>query len=413
MKKKIFFLFFVLAVIVLHAEDGYRLWLRYDKIDDIALLSKYRSLINSIYMEGSSATLDIAKKELLTGLEGLLDKKITTTNSISDHSIIIFTKQKEQTKNTIHYDLLGKDGFSLFTFDSQKKIIAITANTDIGVLYGVFQFLRLLQTHQNVETISITSFPKIQNRILDHWDNLNRTIERGYAGISIWNWHLLPGYIDHRYIDYARANASIGINGTVLTNVNANALVLTKQYLEKVAALANLFRPYGIRVYLTARFSAPVEIGGLKTADPLDQDVQKWWKQKVDEIYSYIPDFGGFLVKANSEGQPGPQTYGRSHADGANMFADALAPHGGIVIWRAFVYDVRPQKKDENFGSGKIDANAPNIASDDRAKQAFSEFKPLDGKFRNNVLLQVKNGPIDFQPREPFSPLFGAMKQTP
>ena len=242
---------------------------------------------------------------------------------------------------------------------------------------------------------------------------MNRTVERGYAGASIWNWHLLPGYIDKRYIDYARANASIGINGTVLTNVNANAMVLTKPYLEKVAALANVFRPYGIKVYLTARFSAPIEIGGLKTADPLDADVQNWWKQKCDEIYSYIPDFGGFVVKANSEGQPGPQNYGRTHADGANMFADALAPHHGIVMWRAFVYDARVQKSTENFGEGKADPNAPSIASSDRAKQAYDEFKPLDGKFRKNVLVQVKNGPVDFQPREPFSPLFGAMPHTP
>ncbi|HEY1113904.1 MAG TPA: alpha-glucuronidase, partial [Chitinophagaceae bacterium] len=196
-----------------------------------------------------------------------------------------------------------------------------------------------------------------------------------------------------RYIDYARANASIGINGTVLTNVNANALVLTEPYLQKVAALANVFRPYGIKVYLTARFSAPIEIGGLKTADPLDTAVQGWWKRKTAEVYRLIPDFGGFLVKANSEGQPGPQNYGRNHAEGANMLADAVEPFGGIVMWRAFVYS--------------------NETPEDRFKQAYNEFKPLDGKFRRNVLVQVKNGPIDFQPREPFHPLFGAMPQTP
>ncbi|MDH7605858.1 MAG: alpha-glucuronidase, partial [Melioribacter sp.] len=226
-----------------------------------------------------------------------------------------------------------------------------------------------------------------------HWDNLNRTVERGYAGFSIWDWHKLPDYIDTRYKDYARANASIGINGTVLTNVNANAWVLTHDYLLKVAALANVFRTYGIKVYLTARFSAPIEIGNLKTADPLNEDVRQWWKEKVKEIYSLIPDFGGFLVKANSEGQPGPQNYGRSHADGANMLAEALEPYGGVVMWRAFVYD--------------------NNIPEDRAKQAYNEFKPLDGKFKKNVLIQVKNGPIDFQPREPFHPLFGAMPNTP
>ncbi|HMR58435.1 MAG TPA: alpha-glucuronidase, partial [Cyclobacteriaceae bacterium] len=218
-------------------------------------------------------------------------------------------------------------------------------------------------------------------------------VERGYAGFSLWNWHKLPGYIDQRYIDYARANASIGINGTVLTNVNANALVLTPAYLEKVAAMADAFRPYGIRVYLTARFSAPIEIGKLPTADPLNEEVIQWWKNKVNEVYKYVPDFGGFVVKANSEGQPGPQNYNRTHADGANVLADALKPYDGIVMWRAFVYD--------------------NKVPDDRTKQAYNEFKPLDGKFRSNVIVQVKNGPLDFQPREPFHPLFGAMKHTP
>jgi alpha-glucuronidase len=258
-------------------------------------------------------------------------------------------------------------------------------------LYGCFHFLRLLQTHQNIQLLRVVSAPLIQLRMLDHWDNLNRTVERGYAGISIWNWQTLPTYIDKRYIDYARANVSIGINGVALNNVNANALILTKDYLIKVAALANVFRPYGIKVFLSAKFSAPIEIGGLQTADPLDATVQHWWKQKVDEIYQLIPDFGGFLVKANSEGQPGPQNYNRTHADGANMLADALVIHSGIVIWRAFVY---------------------SNSTDDRAKQAYNEFKPLDGKFKNNVLLQVKNGPIDFQPREPFHPLFGAMPKT-
>jgi alpha-glucuronidase len=274
-----------------------------------------------------------------------------------------------------------------------KPCIAIAANKDICVLYGTFHFIRLLQTQQRIENIAITSTPAIKHRILNHWDNLDRTVERGYAGFSLWDWHRLPGYIDQRYIDYARANASIGINGTVLTNVNANAQVLTEPYLKKVAALANVFRPYGIKVYLTARFSAPVEIGGLSTADPLDANVKAWWKKKVDEIYTYIPDFGGFTVKANSEGQPGPQNYNRNHAEGANMLAEALAPHNGIVMWRAFVYS--------------------NEVPEDRAKQAYNEFKPLDGSFAKNVLVQVKNGPIDFQPREPFHPLFGAMPKTP
>ena len=274
-----------------------------------------------------------------------------------------------------------------------KRATVIAANTDIGVLYGVFRLLQLLQTGQPIDAVSLVEAPRIRHRLLNHWDNLNRTVERGYAGFSLWDWHKLPDYRSPRYTDYARANASIGINGTVLTNVNANATSLTAEYLGKAAALADVFRPYGIRVYLTARFSAPIEIGGLATADPLDPAVAAWWKRKADEIYGFIPDFGGFLVKANSEGQPGPQDYGRTHADGANVLADAVGPHGGIVMWRAFVYS--------------------NEVPDDRAKQAYNEFQPLDGKFRPNVLVQVKNGPIDFQPREPFHPLFGAMPKTP
>lgn len=393
--KKIFLLFITfLLVFSTYAENGYRLWLRYDLIDNTALLNKYRSTISGIYITGNTPILLAAKEELLKGLSGLLGKKITSQNNISNRTIIAGTPVTNPfiAAHISRSQLakIGKEGYIILT---TKNNILITANKDIGVLYGTFHFLRLLQTQQNIELLNIVSAPKIQLRLLNHWDNLNRTVERGYAGISIWNWHTLPDYIDQRYIDYARANASIGINGTVLTNVNANALILTKEYLAKVAALANTFRPYGIKVYLTARFSAPIEIGGLKTADPLDAQVQKWWKQKVDEIYQYIPDFGGFLVKANSEGQPGPQNYGRTHADGANLFADALAPHGGIVMWRAFVYS--------------------NETPEDRFKQAYNEFKPLDGKFHKNVLIQVKNGPIDFQPREPFSPLFGAMPQTP
>jgi alpha-glucuronidase len=251
----------------------------------------------------------------------------------------------------------------------------------------------LLQTEGGLKTLPVSESPKIRHRLLNHWDNLDRTVERGYAGFSIWDWHRLPDYIDQQYIDYARANASVGINGTVLTNVNANSFVLTPQFIVKVAALAEVFRKYGIKVYLTARFSSPIEIGGLSTADPLDPNVREWWQLKIDEIYKSIPDFGGFLVKANSEGQPGPQDYGRSHADGANMFADALAPYGGIVMWRAFVYS--------------------QTSPDDRIRQAYDEFQPLDGDFRDNVLVQSKNGPLDFQPREPFHPLFGGMPETP
>jgi len=407
--------FFILLSNFLFAEDGYRLWLRYDKIDNTALLTQYRKNIHSAYVPGNSSTLAVIKNELKTGLAGLLGMAVRLTDT--NASLVIFKSTEPAFSEYVskqEIQKLGTEGYLIITKNiSGRKKIIICANTDIGLLYGTFSFLRLLQTQQSVENLNIVSAPQIKLRILNHWDNLNRHVERGYAGISIWNWHTLPGYIDQRYIDYARANASIGINGTVLTNVNANALVLSKPYLEKVAALANTFRPYGIKVYLTARFSSPIETGGLKTADPLDETVQQWWKAKAKEIYQLIPDFGGFLVKANSEGQPGPQNYNRTHADGANMLADAVAPFGGIVMWRAFVYDVRVQKASENFDSLKVDTNAPSIASNDRFKQALDQFKPLDGQFRKNVLVQVKNGPIDFQPREPFSPLFGAMKQTP
>ena len=288
----------------------------------------------------------------------------------------------------------GEEGFVLRTVVlAGQRTTVVAANRDVGVLYGVFALLRRLQTGQAIDALGSVESPRVRLRVLDHWDNLDRTVERGYAGFSLWDWHKLPGYLDPRYTDYARANASLGINGVVLTNVNANATSLTAEYLEKAAALAGVFRPYGIRVYLTARFSAPVEIGGLTTADPLAPEVAGWWRRKADEVYAVIPDFGGFLVKANSEGQPGPQDYGRSHADGANLLADAVAPHGGVVMWRAFVYS--------------------HAAPQDRAKQAYEEFAPQDGRFRPNVLVQVKNGPIDFQPREPFHPLFGAMPKTP
>jgi alpha-glucuronidase len=229
--------------------------------------------------------------------------------------------------------------------------------------------------------------------MLNHWDNPEGSIERGYAGSSLWKWYDLPETIDPRYRDYARANASIGINGTVVNNVNASARFLTAEYLHKVAALADVFRPYGIKIYLSVYFAAPKTLGGLKTSDPLDPEVRKWWNAKVKEIYSIIPDFGGLLVKANSEGEPGPQDYGRTHADGANMLAEAMKPYDGVVIWRAFVYKADPKA--------------------DRFKAAYEEFTPLDGQFDKKVIVQVKNGPIDFQPREPFSPLFGNMPKTP
>ncbi|WP_018479476.1 alpha-glucuronidase family glycosyl hydrolase [Pontibacter roseus] len=381
------------------AEDGYRLWQRYDLVQDASKLAAYRQTVGELVLEGDSPTLSVAQKELQTGLAGLLGQPVAVAQQPTQQRALVAGTPSSSTfiKNLGIADRLkplGDEGYLLLTTKQNgRSYTLIAANTDIGVLYGSFHFLRLLQTQQDISSLSLSSAPKTRNRVLNHWDNLDRTVERGYAGFSLWDWHRLPDYIDQRYIDYARANASIGINGTVLTNVNANALVLTPAYIQKVAALADAFRPYGLKVYLTARFSAPIEIGGLKTADPLEPQVQAWWKAKSDEIYKAIPDFGGFLVKANSEGQPGPQNYGRNHAEGANMLADVVAPHGGIVMWRAFVYDDKEP--------------------DDRAKQAYNEFKPLDGTFRDNVLVQVKNGAIDFQPREPFHPLFGAMPKTP
>jgi alpha-glucuronidase len=364
--KKIWMLFtLLLCATALFAEEGYRLWLRYDKISNQTLLSQYRSVIRSMNIVGSSVTLTAAREELQNGLNGLLDTKIISADASSSvlAGTILHLQNIEPTPDKQLLQQAGQEGFVILTRDKNgKKQVIITANTDIGVLYGVFHFLRLLQTGQSIVNLNIVSAPSIKLRLLNHWDNLNRTVERGYAGFSIWNWHTLPDYIDRRYIDYARANASIGINGTVLTNVNANATILTKPYLEKVKALADVFRPYGIKVYLTARFSAPIELGRLKTADPLNDTVQLWWKEKMKEIYSIIPDFGGFLVKANSEGQPGPQDYKRNHADGANMLADAIAPYGGIIMWRAFVYDARAQKSNENFDSSKVDLNAQPIA---------------------------------------------------
>jgi len=396
------FLLLTLIFLPLHhasAEDGYRLWLRYEPIANTAYHETVTQLTRELHFPGDSPTLTAARDELRRGLSGLLGESLSDTEAITtDGTLIAGTPSTSEIIAGLNLKPeltgLGPEGFLIKqTPVKGHDCTIIVANTEIGVLYGVFHFLKLLQTRQAIPGVSFTSKPKIDLRLLNHWDNLDRTVERGYAGFSIWDWHTLPEYTRTRYTDYARANASIGINGTVLTNVNANADVLTTRYLKKVAALADLFRPYGIQVYLTARFSAPVEIGGLETADPLEPAVVDWWKEKVDEIYEYIPDFGGFLVKANSEGQPGPQDYDRSHAVGANMLAHALAPHDGVVMWRAFVYS--------------------NEVPEDRAKQAYNEFTPLDGKFLDNVLVQVKNGPIDFQPREPFHPLFGSMPETP
>lgn len=379
------------------AESGYELWLRYRRVGDAARLAEYRQAFAVVVMDQQSATLDAARDELRRGLGALLDVPVSFVDRVGGRDCVIVGTGRSGALGTFvsgsELAALGTEGFLIRrTTVRGRHITIVAANTDIGALYGAFALLRAVQTERPTSAIETTSVPRIERRLLDHWDNLDRSVERGYAGLSLWEWSRLPDALSPRYKDYARANASIGINGVVLTNVNANAQVLTPAYLAKVAALANVFRPYGITVYLTARFSAPIELGGLRTADPLDPAVRAWWRARADEIYRFIPDFGGFLVKANSEGQPGPQDYHRTHTDGANMLADALAPHHGVVMWRAFVYS--------------------NAVPTDRVKQAYDEFTPLDGQFRANVLLQTKNGPLDFQPREPFHPLFGAMPKT-
>lgn len=377
------------------AENGYDLWLRYMPIKNSTLLLQYKKQTASPVILGASPTADIARKELKTALTGLTGSRYIVNSTIAASSAFIAgtVKSSAVLSALVTKEELNRIGDEGFIIKAKPGKTFITGNTDVAVLYGIFHYLRLLQTNQQVSNLNIVSVPRLKLRMLNHWDNLDRTVERGYAGASIWDWHRLPGFIDQRYIDYARANASIGINAVVLTNVNANAIILTPAYLEKVKKLADVFRPYGIKVFLTARFSSPIELGRIKTADPLDNTVQQWWTAKANEIYSLIPDFGGFLVKANSEGQPGPQDYKRTHADGANMLATAVAPHKGIVIWRAFVYA----------------AENPT----DRHMQANDDFVPLDGKFNSNVMVQVKNGAIDFMPREPFHPLFGAMPKTP
>ena len=377
-------------------EDGSQLWLRYPKIALASKLAEYQAGITHVVTAGSSATLQLAQTELVKGLSGLLGQTIATADApTGDGAVVLGTPDSSALVKGLALAELssaGKEGYVIQAATvGGKQGIVIAANTDVGVLHGTFAFLRHLQCFRSLQGLAISAAPKVQRRLLNHWDNMDGTIERGYAGKSLWSWGSLPGTISQRYKDYARANASLGINGAVLNNVNSDAQILTSANLDKVAALATAFRPYGIAVYLSARFDAPMEIGSLKTADPMDSGVQKWWSDKVNEIYMKIPDFGGFLVKANAEGQPGPQDYNRTHADGAKLLGDPLAAHGGIVLWRAFVYN----------------------DTGDRIRQAYDEFHPLDGKFVANALVQVKNGPLDFQPREPFSALFGAMNSTP
>jgi alpha-glucuronidase len=373
----------------LPAETGADLWLRYPKVPIPGRLAEYQAAFTQVVSEGGEASIQAASEELVLGLSGLTGNTVMAGTAVSAAGdVVIGTPETSPLIAALPFAselaALGPEGYIVRATDAGD--IAVAANTEIGVLYGSFALLRHLTTHSKLEALSLSGSPKIKNRLLNHWDNLNGTVERGYAGNSLW-W---PGTPD-RWKAYARANASIGINGTSITNVNADEAVLNR--IADVKARADALRPYGIKVYLTAPFNAPQTLGGLGTSDPTNAGVRDWWADKADEIYAQIPDFGGFLIKANSEGQPGPLQYNKTHAEGANALAAAVEPHGGIVLWRAFVY------------------SETNPA--DRITQAYDQFQPLDGQFDDNVLVQVKNGPLDFQPREPFSPLFGGMPGTP
>ena len=387
MKKYLILLFTVLTSLHVSAQsDGSQLWLG----------KQYANSCQVISQLPNDATAKIAKQELENNWRGKnVELKIDKSLNLGE-GYNIYARPAQQGDN-IQYEA------------------TITASNPIGLLYGAYELIRLQNTdayntgsgnQQNFsKAIDETEKPQVGLRILNHWDNLAGSIERGYAGKSIFKWEeiklgkngkggSISKSLHDRLITYARANASLGINGSVLNNVNASPKMMTAEYINKVKIIANILRPYGIRVYLSINFASPMALGYTKTADPLDKKVQQWWKKKAKEIYATIPDFGGFLVKANSEGQPGPGDYHRTHADGANMLADAVKPYGGIIMWRSFVYGA-------------------NHKGEDRVKQAVSEFKGMDGKFRDNVILQSKNGPLDFQPREPYAPIFDNIKQTP
>jgi alpha-glucuronidase len=376
----------------LRAESGYALWLRYAPLED-SERTRYRDAITAIVVTMRSPTGDVIAAELERGLKGMLAIDVARSDRPRAGAVVVATAASPLVGElgwAAALERLGPEGYVIRSTSLAGAPATVVASSgEAGALYGTFHLLRLIQMRRALSSLDIAERPRLQRRLLNHWDNLDGSIERGYAGRSLW-W---PAKVDARVVDYARANASIGINGAVINSVNANPRSLTAPFLDQAAAVAALLRPYRIRVYLAANFAAPKMIGGLATNDPLDATVAQWWRAKADEIYARIPDFGGFVVKANSEGQPGPQDYKRTHADGANVLADAVASRGGIVMWRAFVYNA------------EVDA--------DRVKRAYAEFVPLDGKFRANVFAQVKNGPLDFQPREPFHPLFGAMPKTP
>jgi len=383
--------------IKLKVEDGYDLWLRYDPLEE-SIAAAYREIIKEVTVVGKNAILDSVRKELERALPSLLGESLPIQDRLTGKGqpVLLAGTYKDLIANGMEGEILFSqdlcdEGFRIFNLEGKFSGLCVCGADPVGVLYGIFALLRRMQLGQSLTNLDIAELPKLQWRMMNHWDNLDGSIERGYAGETLWQWDELPGKVDPRYTDYARACASVGLNASVLNNVNTQPEILSSEYLEKVQAIAEVLRRYGIRTFLSVNFASPVSLGGLSTADPADQAVKAWWKEKADEIYRQIPDFGGFLVKADSEGQPGPYAYGRTHAEGANMLGEALASHDGKVIWRAFVY-----------GHGE----------NDRAKKAYADFKPLDGEFLPNVAVQVKNGAIDFQPREPVHPLFGGMDKT-
>jgi alpha-glucuronidase len=385
-------------------EKAYKAWLSYQILEDNDLLKEYQNYAQNLAVAGDGILLKSAAQELKLATKGILGKSIDLGNDFSK-GIIIGTF-KDLSKEDVQLDAeslkqISQEGFYI---KSEKSRIIISGKTEKGLLYGVFHFLRLMQTNQSISALNITENPTIKHRLLNHWDNPGKipegrsSVERGYGGDSIFKWGDLEGN-EQRYIDYARMLASTGINGSVINNVNTAKKglegwkLLTPEYLPKLKYLAGIFRQYGIKMYISVNFFSPVLVGGLKDANPSDAKVQKWWNDKAIEIYKAIPDFGGYLVKADSEGEPGPMAYGLTHADGANLIARSLKPHGGIVMWRAFVYG---HKK----------------SNPDRAAQPYDLFKPLDGQFDDNAIVQIKNGPHDFQIREPVSTLFSAMPKT-
>jgi alpha-glucuronidase len=382
-------------------KESYSAWLQYKKIEDRAIAEEYTQWCSSLTVLGDSVVLESAKKELIQGISSMFGIIPDSFSEPQQSGLVLAVKDSIGDLIDVDYNQLNDDGYVIKTVTSGlKNTIFIVGKKDKGVLYGTFHFLRLMQTRSNLQKLDIVENPKNQLRMLNQWDNMDGSIERGYAGNSIFYKDYQFSDELNRIEDYARLLASVGINGIAINNVNVHkeeTNLITSSLLPKVAEVANIFRSYGITTFLSVNYASTIQIGNLTTADPLDSEVREWWKEKAKEIYSYIPDFGGFLVKADSEHRPGPFTYGRTHADGANMLAEALQPFNGIVLWRCFVYNCLQDWRDR---------------STDRGRAAYDHFKPLDGQFHSNVILQIKNGPMDFQVREGVSPLFGAMERT-